>query len=349
MRGFWRIASVALALIIPGLAHAAPDGPKPLFAGDELIHITIRAPISTIIAARVRSTAPVEGTLTISGARPETLPIKLSVRGLSRRKSDACTFPPLRVEFTVKPVAGSLFVGQKKLKLVTHCRPADSYEQDTLVEYSAYRVYNVVTPLSYRVRLAQVDYVDPNGKVLASKKGYFIEDTDDVAKRNGVTQAQLGSRITSSQLSGREAGRAALFEYMIGNLDWAMNAAAAGEPCCHNFKLLGPKGATSGLMPLPYDYDSSGLVDAPYALPPEGVRVDSVRVRRYRGFCAHNADALAAAGDFRAKRADMLAVFDSVPNLTAGSRRKAVSYLNGFFDEIGSDQDASNVLKTCLG
>ncbi|MDB5432116.1 MAG: hypothetical protein JWP35_3232 [Caulobacter sp.] len=350
MRGVWRIALAALALMIPALAQAAPEGPKPLFAGEEVIHITIKAPISTIIAARVHSDAPVEGSLTLAGARPETLPIKLSVRGLTRRKTAACTFPPLRLEFTEKPGPTSLFAGQKKLKLVTHCRPAATYEQDTLVEYSAYRVYNVVTPFSYRVRLAQVDYVDADGKVLASKMGFFIEDTDDVAKRNGLAEAELGERIAIPQLSARDGGRAALFEYMIGNLDWAMNAGPAGDSCCHNFKLIAAKGATSGLIPLPYDYDFTGLVDAPYAVPPDSIPVASVRVRRYRGFCVHNDGALAAAGEFRAKRAAMLAVFDHVPHLEDGARRKAVAYLSGFFDQIGSDQDVSDkVLRSCMG
>ena len=54
-------------------------------------------------------------------------------RGITRRDSEICPFPPLRVVFTEKPPAMSLFKGQKSLKLVTHCRPAESFQQYLLL------------------------------------------------------------------------------------------------------------------------------------------------------------------------------------------------------------------------
>jgi hypothetical protein len=347
MRMLWRAALAALAMMIPSLALAASDGPKPLFQSAEVIHITIKAPITSIIAAKLRSNAPVDGTLTVKGG--ETLPIKLSVRGLTRRTTNACVFPPLRVEFADKPPADSVFKGQKKLKLVTHCRPAEGFQQYLLLEYSAYKLYNLLTPVSFDVRLVQVDYVDGDGKPLISRLGYFIEDAADVAKRNGLWEAEVGDRIALSQLSSPDAARSAVFEYMVGNLDWAMNVGPPGAGCCHNFHLLGAKGATSGLIPMPYDYDFSGLVDTPYAVPPDNVPVTSVRTRRYRGFCLNNAAVPAAAADFRAKRTAMMGVYDTIPFMQEATKKKARDYLAGFFDQIGSDEDVVNhLLKTCL-
>ena len=184
------------------------------------------------------------------------------------------------------PPAGSLFAGQRRLKLVTHCRAAESFQQVVLMEYATYKLYNQLTPMSIRARLAKIDYVATNGAPIVSRIGFFLEDIDDVARRNGLREAKMGSRIPVSSLSPVDSGRVGVFEYMIGNLDWAMQAGPAGDNCCHNTLPIGP--GPSGLVPVPYDWDFSGLVDAPYATPPDSINVTSVRQRRYRGFCRHN-------------------------------------------------------------
>jgi hypothetical protein len=286
----------------------------------------------------------------VNGSAQETLPIQLSVRGITRRQGDVCSFPPLRIIFPTKPADTSLFAGQKKLKLVTHCQPAPSFQQYQYLEYAAYRMYNALTPYSFRVRMASIDYVDSNGKPLASKMGFFLEDASDVAKRNGLWQVKAGPRIPTTTLTAADAGRFGMFEYMIGNLDWAMNAGPVGAACCHNARLLGAaKDATTNLLPVPYDFDFAGLVDAPYATPPEGITVANVRVRRYRGFCRFNAEAPAAAADMTARKSALLAVFQELPQLDDHSRSKALAYLDIFFKQTGTSQDvAANLFKTCL-
>ena len=98
---------------------------------------------------------------------------------------------------------------------------------------------------------------------------------------------------------------------------------------------------------MPYDFDYAGLVDTPYALPPEGVSVPNVRVRRYRGFCQHNEQAQAFAASLVARRAELLGIVDRTPQLSDAFREKAASYLGVFFDEIsspaGSCRDVENM------
>ena len=254
----------------PGhLPSAPPTGPKPLFASDEVLNLTLTGPLETI--SRDKGAKPVPGVLKVAGAAPEILPVSLSVRGITRRKKDICAFPPLRVEFTEKPGPASLFKGQKRLKLVTHCQRAANYQQYVLLEYAAYRLYRALTPESFNVRLARIDYTGKDGQALTTRLGFFIEDVDDVAKRNGQERLRGVRRISASQLDAAAAARFAVFQYMISNLDWAMTAGPAGMDCCHNSRLMGAKGttgATTGLIPVPYDFDYAGLVNAPYAVPP---------------------------------------------------------------------------------
>jgi len=342
-------AVAAIALLTSAAAGpAAAAKPKPLFAGSEPIHLTIKGPVGKLPRGGSGDlTAP--GSLSVQGPAPETLAIKLSTRGITRRQADVCSFPPLRVEFTEKPPATSLFKGQKRLKLVTHCQPQGSFQQHVLLEYAAYRMYNVLTPVSFDARLATIDYVDPAGRPIVTRVGYFIEDIDDVAKRNDLERLKTKDKLPMAQLNAHDAERFALFQYMIGNLDWAMTAGPAGTDCCHNSRPLGAPGAAANLTPTPYDFDFSGMVDAPYATPPAGIKLANVRIRKYRGFCRFNDAAPAVAGEFTAHRAAILAVLDQTPQLDDNSRKKAGAYLATFFDQIGNPQELAKLTQGCLG
>ena len=147
-----RIATMLAALALAGAAStqaSAQAAPKPLFAGNGMLRLTIRGPINQIARSAEQSRAPRDGALIVPGAAPETLPIQLSPRGITRLRHDICQFPPLRVRFQSPPGPGSLFAGQKSLKLVTHCRSTASFQQYLLLEYSAYRFYNQLTPASH--------------------------------------------------------------------------------------------------------------------------------------------------------------------------------------------------------
>jgi hypothetical protein len=336
----------ALAALASSSAAIAQVGPKPLFQSDAPIKFTIQGPINSIARKAARSVEP-EAAMLSMATPVESHPIRLSARGLSRRTGGICDFPPLRVEFTQPPPTTSLFSGQRRLKLVTHCKPSPGHQQHLLLEYSAYRLLNQLTPLSHKVRLATIDYAEPSGKLSISRWGFFIEDLDDVAKRNGLTEARVGDRIAAAQLEPSQAARVALFMYMIGNLDWSMRAGPKGEGCCHNSRLLS---GGSALVPIAYDFDYSGLVDAPYAAPPEQIRVKNVRQRFYQGYCRHNEQLVAAAAEMRANRPALEAVYAQVPGLEERTRRKALNFLAGFFEQIATDQAVrTNVLKTCVG
>ena len=95
--------------------------------------------------------------------------------------------------------------------------------------------------------------------------------------------------------------------------------------------------------------DASGLVNAPYAVPSESLRISSVRDRQYRGYCAHNAQALAAAAEFRAKQSQIVGVLSTIPGLDERRRAGAAAYLDTFFRDIATDETLTRrVLRTCI-
>lgn len=334
----------AAAFLLAMSTAAAAVQPKPLFAASDPIHIVIQAPLSGLIHSR--SDAVVQGTLTDPNG--QALPVALSVRGITRRATDVCDFPPLRVQFSPAPPPTSLFAGQKKLKLVTHCRNGASFQQYVLLEYSVYRMYNLLTPHSFRVRLANIDYLGADGRPIISRVGYFLEDLSDLAKRNGMKETHAPTMIPETDLNPTDAARYALLQHMISNHDWSMRAGPAGRNCCHNAELIGPLGPGT-TIPVPYDFDFSGFVNAPYATTPEQLHISSVRERVYRGYCIDNSQVIEVARQMREARPQMIAAVTSTPGLDPNTANKAISFLDGFFADIATDETVnSRLLRRCV-
>ena len=259
-----------------------------------------------------------------SGAA-HNITVKLGTRGHFRLMARNCDFVPLRVEFPKPETAGTAFEGQTSLKLGTHCRGDKAYESYTLREYLTYRLYNMLTPLSFRARLGLATYVDQTTKkTVATRYSIFVEHENEVARRFGGRIVQL-PRITFKDLDAPTLTRMMLFEYMIGNTDFSIWA-------LHNVRIVQDRARR--LYPVPYDFDLSGFVHAPYATPDPRIGIRSVLDRLYRGPCRTADEFEAVAASFRAKRGDMLALLDSMRDLESGARSEAKDYLEGFFRSI---------------
>ncbi len=337
----WTAPLAALVSVAPA---AAKDRVTPLFADSVPIDVQISGPIGSITRSAQRSTEPQDATIAASG---ETHAIALSARGITRRRRETCSFPPLSVLFKQKPADTSVFDRQRRLKLVTHCRGDTQFDQFVLKEYAAYRLYNQLTDKSLKVRLARIRYVDA-GKVVTERLGFFIEDIDDTASRLGQKKIEA-SGIRTSGLVREDAARLTLFQFMIGNLDWDMTHGPTADECCHNSKLIGRSSEARDLItPVPYDFDYSGLVNAPYAVPPPVIPVQRVTQRFYRGLCSHNAETRRLASEFVSARGRLEAELGAIPGLNRGARDSMVNFLNGFFTAIATPEGVErNLIKGC--
>lgn len=343
MKARW-LAIACLLAPSPAAAQGDAGAVTPLFAEEDTLEITITGPVRRIVRQAPRSTDAYPARLETAG---ESHAIMLSARGKSRRKRENCRFPPLRIAFPERPGDTSLFHRQGRIKLVTHCRDRGASEQTMLREYAAYRLYNLVTPESLKVRLARISYID-DGKLVARRLGFFIEDTDDAARRLGMKEIDIGD-IPVNRLDQQDAARYSLFQYMIGNTDWSLVLSPIGDDCCHNSKLLGESAdARSALTPVPYDFDNAGLVDAPYAAPNPQLRTTSVKVRVYRGFCRFNSLIETEAAHLRSLRGALEAEIASTPHAQPRTKSAMLRYLAGFFEDIGSREEIEkNLFRKC--
>ncbi len=309
-----------------------------LFSRSGPIAVSITAPWREIERkARYQGGYPAKMEFTDELGKTTTLNLTVERRGLTRQA--VCRFPPVKLRFKKKEVKGTTFRGQKSVKMVTHCQTSARFEQFYILEMLAYRMYNIITDFSFRVRPLAVTYVDSKRGVQGDPRfAFLIEDDSDVARRNGQKKLEI-AKTTKERLEPRETVNLALFQYMISNLDWSAVGGPDKNRCCHNAKLIGQNPNKDPVYSIPYDFDAAGLIDAPYAVPPDKLPVNDVTQRLYRGFCVHNEYLEDGRQRFLENEQAILALLTDEPLLNAHSRKKALVFLQKFFEILKDDQD----------
>jgi len=338
----WQNAALVLALLAP-LTHAIGD---PLFESDELLPITIRGPLSDLMKDRDNmEEQPGQLIYTDTDGVERTLDIQLRLRGNFRRDERYCEFTPLRVNLKKSQLDGTLFDKQDKLKLVTHCMTRNaSYAHRPVLEYLAYRIHNSVTDLSFRVRLLEITYEDTSrSRRPFTEYGLFIEHKDRLGKRIGHKPVDGVGRVSLKQVNAEQVALDSVFHYLIGNTDFSPVSSVDPESCCHNHTLFGD--LDGELLSIPYDFDQSGLVDAPYAMPNSRFRIDDVRDRVYRGRCRHNEHLDASLERFQEQRDAIMNLVEDVPGLSNYSRAVARRYIQEFYKEIDKPRKVERRLR----
>lgn len=325
------IMTAAVAMLTAAAMAEEPAGPDPLFADHRVVEVTISAPMNDLLRQRPDEEY-LPGTLTFTDVDGSVavLDIGIRTRGNYRRQKRVCPFPPLRVNVKKSQAKGTLFHDQDKLKLVSHCRDrSDRYEQNLLREYIAYRILNTLTDTSYRARLLRVTYVDSSQKQKDRQQyAFFIEHKDRLAQRIGV-QPLFTEELSTAQLDGAYSDLSSLFQYMIGNTDFSPIAGAEGETCCHNSTPFGTEGGA--VFSIPYDFDMSGIVNAPYAEPNPRFKIKSVTQRLYRGRCKHIGHLDRSVQAFQDERATIYQMLDEQQDLAAGTRKSLRKFIDRFY------------------
>jgi hypothetical protein len=231
-----------------------------------------------------------------------------------------------------------LFEGERRIKLVTHCRNSDQYEQYVLQEYLIYQAYALLTDLSLRTRLARITYEDAAGREKpVTRYAVLIEDERRLAERHRMRVVEdTGAPV--ARLDPAHTVFVAVFQYFVGNTDWSIRA-------LHNMMLLAD--SAGRLVPVPYDFDWSGVIATRYAAPDTSLRIRSVKERLYAGYCGAVEDFETIFARFRQHRAAIDALYDLEP-LESDHRERARRYYADFFREIDDPQRVRRgMLKAC--
>ncbi len=343
----WLTFAVMPALHANQAEEPPGDKPPKLFESDEPLTIRLVAPWRDFQRKKTyQGSYPATLSWTDPTGTQHTVPLTVERRG--RTRQEVCSFPPIKLRFDKPTVKGTVFRGQSSLKMVTHCDRSSRYMQYYIKEMLAYKMYNLITDFSFRVRRLSVFY-DNGASDMAdeSEFSFLIEDDKDVAKRNDQKKLKI-NKATVAMLDPAVTSHFILFQFMIGNLDWS--ALSGPGECCHNSKLIGLDPQSDPVYPLPYDFDASGLVNAHYAVAPESLPVRSVRDRLYRGFCAQSDFVEQSRQKYLSAESEILALIETEPLLDKYARRNADKYMREFFDRIRNvSKFEAETAKRCRG
>jgi len=297
-----------------------------LFDSDELLEITLKFDITTFKRKR-SDTEYFDAVISYLSDKQDTIYQNIKVRARGEFRRTFCDFPPVHLNFRLKDTISGQFSGIDKLKLVPYCKPG--YEDYVLREYLVYKLYNVLTDYSLRVRLLRIKYINsakPEAKPI-TQFGFVIEPVSLFEKRTGSTEVK--TKVSQRMIREEMMNRVAIFNYMIGNTDWSV-------PAMHNVIVFsqphtGPKDL--GTI-LPYDFDFSGIVNAEYAHPFESLPIKSIRERLYLGLCRSEESFTKSLAEFVEKKEKFYNVINSFPYLREKSKKDMIMYLESFYHDF---------------
>src|SRR5882762_1511699 len=302
----------------------------PLFQSKEAINVRITGSIKSIKKKSNDSTL-VTGKFQYAQGPDQwvTVPVQARVRGNYRLKN--CYFPPLKLKFNKKDVESTLFAGNKALKLVFPCQTSSGKNRLVRNEYLCYQFYQILSPYYFRTRLAHLDVTEISRKNPRTYDllSFFVEDNSMVAKRSQGKIVETKG-INPAAFDEKQSIRNDFFQYMIGNADWS----AVFQ---HNSNTMYVQGK---YIPLSYDFDMSGFVNAGYAqqnAPTLGT--GDVRERVYRGFCKSKPAMEEIRKEFLVKESAIAAIINQeASNFSKYELNDMHSYIDGFFDILKKDQ-----------
>ncbi|MHA7101741.1 hypothetical protein [Roseivirga pacifica] len=267
--------------------------------------------------------------------------VRVKARGNFRKQK--CFFPPIKLNIRKAGIENEYLANTKTIKLVTHCKSASVNQVYLLREFLVYKLYQVIEPNSFRVRLLEIEYVD-SGKRRPknlSTWGFFIEPEGVLAERLGMVSVK-SDNLSQEQMNEEVFNRLAMFQYMVGNADYSV-------PGRHNLKVLAHNNvANYEGVPVPYDFDYSGFVNASYAIPGEELGISSVRERYFLGACMTESQTDSLIKEFERQKPLLMRVISEFEYLSDKEKQVLIEYVEEFFLEASKRNFyRSSILSTC--
>lgn len=269
---------------------------------------------------------------------------KIRTRGNIRKK--VCYYPPLKLKFKkswlVENGMDSTF---NDLKLVIGCRKGDFYNGLVLKEYLAYQLFAVLSEHHFRTQLVSITINDTGDSWKPYQtKAFIIENQDELAFRfdGRCTKPRI---MSNKRIWKRQLALVALFQYMIGNTDWAFSNS-------HNIRFLRSRNNMKAI-PIAYDFDYSGMVNAPYAVHRESLDdtgMEDIRDRYFLGSCENKKAFEAVRTIFLEKKAAFYQVVQEFEDLSEKDRKIILHYFDDFFDIMESPKAfQKQIIDACTG
>lgn len=246
----------------------------------------------------------------------------LSVRGKFRRMS--CKYPPLKIKVPKKALLAAGLDTLNEFKLLLPYDDTKASDEWLVKEYLSYRMFEHLSPNSVHARLLQLTLKDSRTGKANTMMCVAVEDKEETLVRLQGTLVETYG-ITDEQLDTDQYALTAVFQYMIGNTDWQVDA-------FRNVRLVKTSG-TDKLLVLPYDLDFSGMVNPSYARPSLDYNLTNVTDRYFMARDLDPEKLRGAVQRFQQSRTAFYALCQS-PLLSPKASREMTNYLDSFYKQI---------------
>jgi len=322
----WKIWGTVCIFYITsvGEINAKKQGIFDIFYEKEKITITLETDINVMMENR-RDINEHVGKLTYEDNDEEVIwDVKVSIRGRYRRMFSKGV-PPLKIDFKKSQLKDRGLKAYDDLKLVTlFAEDKRAAYQILLKEFLVYKMYNLISPYSYRVKLLEVVYKDSYSGDSFKEWAFVIEDTDQLEDRMKIKEIKEKIDLEEIPLDTTVNNVAAMFQYFIGNGDWKFY-----QP--KNIKLFEKEGK---IMMVPYDFDFSGMVGAPYSVPNNLYGRRTVKDRVYLGEVSDLNNLSEAIMLFFKVKDALLELVDQTKPLGRSQKKEIKEFIESFYDDI---------------
>ncbi len=268
----------------------------------------------------------------------KTFKVEIRPRGKYRRR--VCDVPPLKIKFSKKELRAAGLDTLNEVKVVTPCEFTAEGEALLLKEYLAYRMYEKLDPkYSVRARLVKIKFIDKHVEVQKpASYCILLEHEEELSARLGGSMVEAYN-LKMDTMEMRKTSLTVMFEYMIGNTDWDLSS-------FRNIYLFRPN--TGGkIMPIPYDFDFSGLVSAPYAIPTSESGLRRVQDRYLMARDIPSSFLRQAVQTIKGSKAD-IGTICTATYLPDNVSKEVMRYLNTFFEAVESKDEVPEKMKVSM-
>lgn len=297
----------------------------------EILKVEIETDLDSLMNTK-RTEAEVPATFVYEDATSakQNMQVTLQVRGKFRRRT--CQFPPLRINFSKKDLKTQGLKLHNNLKLVVHCMDSEAGDEYVLREYLAYKLYEVLSPESYRVQLLRVKYKDSQKKRSFTHYGILMEDEDELAERLNGKVCEDCFNLPLENFRMENVHKQDLFQYLIGNTDWSTSMV-------RNMKLM-LSAKDNKYIIVPYDFDFSGFVSAPYAsVDATAMGVKTVKERVFLGFAKSPEEMKTTIALYKSKEKELKEIVKKCKYINLESKTHLLDYLDSFYKCLNAGLD----------
>jgi hypothetical protein len=252
------------------------------------------------------------------------------VRGRFRRRIAA--LPPMTIKFSKKDIKNAGYDTLNRIKLVLPTLLSPEGEDLIAREYLAYKMFESISTTNHvKGRFVNLTLRDTGGDRKTFKvSAILLEDEKETAARlSGTIVTDFG--VPHTKWDKSLAALSVVFQYMIGNTDWDIEAQ-------RNMRMVAPKDPALPYLIMPYDFDFAGLVNATYAIPSSESGLKNVKDRYLMAKYLSPEELRNAVQTLKAKREVLYGICKS-ELVSKSTIKEMTAYLDTFFKQVDQDEN----------